>query len=64
MCVEDNKCLTTTLSTDDKEHVSKEDLLPGNELVWSHKGKKDTNGGTCIYWELFLPVADNALSSN
>ena len=49
------KCLTTTLSTDDKEHVYKEDLLPGNELVWSYKGKKytvifkDMNGGTVAY---------------
>ena len=58
--MEDNKvykCLTTTLSTDDKEHVSKEDLLPGNELVWSYKGKKytvilkDMNGQwyCCLY---------------
>ena len=71
LCVENNKvykCLTTSLSTDDKDHVSEADLQLGNELVWSYKGKKytailkDMNGNVfmCESLPVIAPLADNS----
>ena len=42
LCTEDNRtyrCLSSTLSIEDKEVVEEDDLIPGAEMVWKNKGK-------------------------
>ena len=48
LCIEDNRtyrCLSSTLSIEDKGVVEEDDLIPGAEMVWKNKGYSSSTGG-------------------